>query len=420
MNSSVFDTEQPIVSYSPIAVLEQVINNRANGCLRVTANGIEWRLYFHQGQLTYGTHSVEPFERLERHLRRLGNNAPHLTSAVRNQVKTLFLTKEPQPNSSHQTQDYQAVWWLLQQQYLNKDEIGILIENLLKEVLEPYIVLKKLNTEFIPHIPIPLSHINGKNIIESCTERIVEWQKMSNYIQSPYQRPYLNEESKVTGSLPVLQREKLKKILIGFNFYQLGVLLNQDELTLAKNLYPLVSKRAIILKAPSQVFEQLPNLTTALEETPDPLVPAPVYQNPPTVNKENTGKPGVVPTTSARTNVVCVDDSPAMLKAITQFLSNKNIEIFTITDPLKALREIVRLQPKLILLDVGMPNLDGYRLCRLIRNHSLFKETPIVMVTGNTGVLDRAKAKVAGATDYLTKPFSQDELERMVQKYVAT
>jgi twitching motility two-component system response regulator PilG len=108
-----------------------------------------------------------------------------------------------------------------------------------------------------------------------------------------------------------------------------------------------------------------------------------------------------------------------MLQAIKQFLKNQNVEIYTITDPLKALREIVRLEPKLILLDVGMPNLDGYRLCRLIRNHSLFKEIPIIMVTGNTGMIDRAKAKVAGATDYLTKPFSQTELENMVAKYLS-
>jgi twitching motility two-component system response regulator PilG len=67
-----------------------------------------------------------------------------------------------------------------------------------------------------------------------------------------------------------------------------------------------------------------------------------------------------------------------------------------------------------------MPDLDGYRLCRLVRNHSLFKETPVVMVTGNTGMIDRAKAKVAGATDYLTKPFSQAELENMVKKHLTS
>ena len=66
-----------------------------------------------------------------------------------------------------------------------------------------------------------------------------------------------------------------------------------------------------------------------------------------------------------------------------------------------------------------MPNLDGYHLSRLIRKHSLFQQTPIVMVTGNTGILDRAKARVSGATDYLTKPFSQAELETIVKRYLS-
>ncbi len=413
MNPSLFNTEHPNAGYSPIAALEQVINTRANGCLLVKAGEVEWRFYFHQGQITYGTHSVEPFERLERHLRLLSHKIPNLTAGVRNQAKALFQKPGAALNSSHQTQDYQAVWWLLQQQYLNKDEIGILIASLLKEVLETYLLLKTLNMEFIPHIPIPLCHLNPKTLIETCVERLEGWKKLSNQIKSPYQRPYLVEQSRVIQELPAVQRDKLKKILVGFNFYQLGVLLNQDELAVAKNLYPLISKKAVILKAPPQAFEQLPILNPGVITTQNSARSANIVNNTLSTITANIQKNNV-----AKTNVVCVDDSPAMLKAISQFLSNKNIEIFPITDPLKALREIVRLQPKLILLDVGMPNLDGYRLCRLIRNHSLFKETPIIMVTGNTGVLDRAKAKVAGATDYLTKPFSQDELANMVQKYL--
>jgi twitching motility two-component system response regulator PilG len=79
---------------------------------------------------------------------------------------------------------------------------------------------------------------------------------------------------------------------------------------------------------------------------------------------------------------------------------------------------IVRINPDLILLDVGMPAIDGYQLCSMLRRHNLFKTTPIVMVTGNTGLIDRAKAKVAGATDYMTKPFTQEQLIKMVFRYL--
>jgi twitching motility two-component system response regulator PilG len=107
-----------------------------------------------------------------------------------------------------------------------------------------------------------------------------------------------------------------------------------------------------------------------------------------------------------------------MLNEINRFLEDQNLSVFMINDSVKALVEIIRIKPDLILLDVGMPMVDGYKLCRLIRNHSLFKTTPVVMVTGNTGIIDRAKAKLVGATDYMTKPFTQSELLKMVFRYL--
>ena len=89
-----------------------------------------------------------------------------------------------------------------------------------------------------------------------------------------------------------------------------------------------------------------------------------------------------------------------------------------VTESPKALMEIIHHKPDLILMDVSMPNLDGYQLCKFIRNNSKLIDIPIIMVTGKTGWIDRAKAKVSGATDYLIKPFSQDELVEIVSKYM--
>jgi two-component system, chemotaxis family, response regulator PixG len=70
-------------------------------------------------------------------------------------------------------------------------------------------------------------------------------------------------------------------------------------------------------------------------------------------------------------------------------------------------------------MDVSMPGIDGNRLCQILKRSSVFTNVPIVMVSGNTGLLDKEKAKAAGATDYLTKPFSQDELLALVNQYLA-
>ncbi|MEA5575220.1 response regulator [Anabaena sp. UHCC 0451] len=116
--------------------------------------------------------------------------------------------------------------------------------------------------------------------------------------------------------------------------------------------------------------------------------------------------------------IACIDDSQAILNSINHFLDEKTFAVVMINDPIKALMQIIRSNPDLILLDVEMPNLDGYELCSLLRRHSTFKNTPIIMVTGRTGFVDKAKAKLVRSSGYLTKPFTRADLLRMVSKYI--
>ena len=130
--------------------------------------------------------------------------------------------------------------------------------------------------------------------------------------------------------------------------------------------------------------------------------------------KNGVNAPAPVDAQRATYTIACIDDSPTVLNAIQEFLNDKSLNVVPISDPVKALMQVMRCRPDLILLDVTMPNLDGYELCSLLRRHPSFKNTPIVMVTGNTGFIDRAKAKLVRSSGYLTKPFSQSELLKMV------
>ncbi|KAM3097875.1 response regulator [Phormidesmis sp. 146-35] len=128
--------------------------------------------------------------------------------------------------------------------------------------------------------------------------------------------------------------------------------------------------------------------------------------------------PAAGPVAKTCYTVACIDDSPTILQAISTFLDDANFSVLMINDPVKALMQVVRNKPDVILLDVGMPNLDGYELCSLLRRHPSFKNTPIIMVTGHTGFIDRARAKLVGASGYLTKPFTQSELLKMMFKFL--
>jgi two-component system, chemotaxis family, response regulator PixG len=199
--------------------------------------------------------------------------------------------------------------------------------------------------------------------------------------------------------------ERLNKILVGFDFHQLSLVINQDSLEIAKSLHKLVGSGVVGLWEPREPLDRLPRtytlsadeITSSFNEPPteeDANVPAKVYK------------------------IVCVDDSPTVLREINRFLDSDVFQIFPIVDSATALMKIMRIAPDVILMDVGMPNIDGYKLCSMLRRNSAFKKTPIIMVTGNTGLIDRAKAKMSGCTDYLTKPFTQAGLIEAVFKHI--
>ena len=83
-----------------------------------------------------------------------------------------------------------------------------------------------------------------------------------------------------------------------------------------------------------------------------------------------------------------------------------------------ALSEIFNLKPDLILCELVMPELDGYQICAMLRQSLAFRQTPIIILTNQEGFIGRVKSHMFGATDYLTKPFGEDELLMLVEKYL--
>jgi len=103
---------------------------------------------------------------------------------------------------------------------------------------------------------------------------------------------------------------------------------------------------------------------------------------------------------------------------VEDILNQEGYAATSIGNPLKALGLLFQLQPDLILCDITMPELDGYELCAMLRQASAFRQVPIVMLTSKEAFLDRVKARMVGASDYLTKPFGPAELTTLVEKYL--
>lgn len=137
-----------------------------------------------------------------------------------------------------------------------------------------------------------------------------------------------------------------------------------------------------------------------------------------TTNKYNTSKPSSKKLPKLQYTIMCIDDSPNMLHAIKTFLDETFFDVVQLNDSVKALMQTIRVKPDLILLDIGMPNLNGYEFCSLLRKHSYFKNTPVIMVTARTSLVDKAKAKIVGASGYITKPFTQVQLMKVIFQHL--
>lgn len=337
----------------PFHLLTQLSNLETTGCLQMLSGSITWLIYLEQGKLIYAWNSIDPFERLARHLDRITPALTNLIDPIQIQIQLLAETSINQQFCLGS--DYQSICWLVKHEYLNEKQAAALIENLAVEVIESFSIIKESNYRLLEP-----DEINDLPIF--C--RLDPGQLVEN------NQSYL-WQNQITKFIPTLQP----------NF--------QTAYQVRKN----------------GKFQETDR--TSFQEMPESIV-ASCCDFPPLS----------MPSDNSHYTIVCIDDSPTFLRTMDDFLQNSNFSVLTIADPLKALIDLVQSKPNLILLDIDMPNLDGYELCSLLRKHPFFQHIPVIMVTGYNRIVDRARAKLAGASDYLTKPFTQSELLQLVFKHL--
>ena len=108
--------------------------------------------------------------------------------------------------------------------------------------------------------------------------------------------------------------------------------------------------------------------------------------------------------------ILVVDDSKTIRRTAETLLTKEGCQVFTAIDGFDALSKIADHQPDLIFVDIMMPRLDGYETCSLIKHNKTYRETPVIMLSSKDGLFDRARGRIVGSEQYLTKPFTKDEL----------
>ncbi len=116
--------------------------------------------------------------------------------------------------------------------------------------------------------------------------------------------------------------------------------------------------------------------------------------------------------------VMVIDDSKTIRRTAETLLKKAGCEVITANDGFEALSKIADSHPDIIFVDIMMPRLDGYQTTALIKNNKQFKRTPVIMLSSKDGLFDRARGRIVGSEQYLTKPFTKDELLGAIRKHV--
>lgn len=117
--------------------------------------------------------------------------------------------------------------------------------------------------------------------------------------------------------------------------------------------------------------------------------------------------------------VMVIDDSNTIRRSAEIFLKQAGCQVVLAEDGFDALAKIADHQPKVIFCDIMMPRLDGYQTCSLIKKNARFKSTPVIMLSSKDGLFDRARGRMVGSDQYLTKPFTKDSLLQTVAMFAA-
>lgn len=465
MNLVSIGAYRPVHKLHPPSLLTQYISQSASGCLQVFSGGNVWLLHLAAGKLVYASDLTDAFGRLDRQLRQL--QLPSLRSAIRVQVRIMFET--PTVDEPAQDSDYRAICWLVEQEHLTPEQAAYLIERLAQEVLELLLPIQSGSFELVEQDLLSdypkFCQLDLQALLDRATQQMQQRQANSPPIPMTSERlNFANPAHSPTLPLPrALQQSTATPIGSNPPDSSASTTLPQGSAT-NPTINPAANSaidsgtQATTADSPVQPFLTEPPQTTdrlssrlatglgrdstevrASAPTARAISPTgrPLSSSPPAVQpaasspqsqpeslseslSESLGTAQRLPSAREKTyTIACIDDSPTVLQAINSFLHDRSLTVVLINDPVKALMQIIRSKPDLILLDVTMPNLDGYELCSLLRKHPTFRETPIIMVTGKTGFIDRAKAKLVGASGYLTKPFTQPDLLKLVFRHLS-
>jgi two-component system, chemotaxis family, response regulator PixG len=348
-----------------------------------------WHIYFYLGRIVWAAGGLH---RNRRWFRGVKQFCPILMTPEWNQKALAAMTASGEAGYW----EIQIISQAVQVGVVTADQAKSIVANYVQEVFFCVVDQPSVDCEWttLKELPQQFVWLDVDQVISSSSVLRDQWrQAVSRHLNdqklevSPDLAPIIKQSTSLQNLVSSGVFQGLTKVLTGQNtVWDVALIMQKPFITVVSSLLPFVQDGVI-----------------GLSEIAD--VGFPGYK-PPAVAKAFESK-GLI---------ACIDDSPVIGKELEAILKPLGYEVFSILDPLQSLTTLLQKKPKLIFLDLVMPNTNGYELCSFLRKSPLFKELPIVMLTGHDGVIDRLRAKVAGSTDFLGKPPDAQKVMEVVHK----
>ena len=349
---------------------------------------VHWNIYFNEGELIWADGGVHSQKSWQRHLSKYCSKVDLKQIDFRDRQK-------------YRCQEYYSLEILSQRGMATPESITQLVNSKVVEALFDIFQQEKSTPLEMKPEQLSLAAMIGKTSSDSLITIELEkgfkqmQQQWSAWVKSgfatvfPDLAPKIKSKEQLKQSVPPVVYQNFIKLLDGRrSLRDLAVGMNKELLLLTKSIYPYVNKGLLELVL-------IPDLNST----------------------DNSN------TSSASSNgkhlIACIDDSPQICQIMNQIIIKAGYQFVGIQQPIQAVPKLIGVNPKMIFLDIGMPILNGYEVCTQIRRVSKLQEVPIIMLTGNDGVFDRVKAKVCGASDFLSKPIEVEKILQTIEKFSA-
>ncbi|YAF98431.1 MAG: response regulator [Nodularia sp. CChRGM 3473] len=358
-----------------------------NGSLKIKSlKGHQWTFYYRLGRMVWATGGTHPFRRWRRNM---AQYCPQI-DVDKMQLRSYDISID--------YWDYRLLEILYKKQIIQREQIHAIVENTIAELL--FDLAKQ--TDFVSAscdrsqeviLETPMSFTSANVSMKQMQDSWKIWSEAGLANFSPDLAPVLRKPEQLQQQVSASVYKNFVSLINGkYTLRDLATKMKQSIVPITRSLLPYILKGII-----------------ELVEVPDlPLSVVQVKINPISTQPKKSTAP----------LIACVDDSPQVCKILEEIITSHGLRFIKIEDAVQALPTLIQDKPDLIFLDLMMPIASGYEICTQLRRISAFANTPVIILTGNDGLLDRVRAKVVGSTDFLTKPVSADKVMSVVRKYL--